>query len=333
MNILITGANGFVGCGLAQHLLDSGHSVTAQVRSLQRFALSSELLSKKELSSHHLRALEADFTDMSGFRQALSGCEALVHCAARVHQVQDRATDPLAAYRLDNRDATLALAQAAAEQGVKRFVFLSSVKVNGDFSQPGQPYSSSDTPKPSDAYGLSKWEAEQGLREIAAKTGMEVVIIRPPLVYGPGVKANFLTMMRWLHRGIPLPLGAIQNQRSFVALPNLVDFITTCVEHPKAANQTFLISDQKDLSTTELLRELGHALGCPARLIPLPQGMLKIGLKAIGKSDIAQRLCEDLAVDASPATGLLGWKPPFTVRQGLQITADHCLQQVAAQAR
>ncbi|TAG27335.1 MAG: SDR family oxidoreductase [Burkholderiales bacterium] len=329
MNLLITGANGFVGTSLVQHLLAGGHGITAQVRSLQRLAWSSELPSKKEPSTQHLQALEADFTDISGFQQTLRGCEALVHCAARVHQVQDNASDPLAAYRRDNRDATLALARLAAQDGVQRFVLLSSVKVNGEFTQHGQPFRAQDA-TPQDPYAISKWEAEQGLLEIAAKTGMEVVIIRPPLVYGPGVKANFLTMMQWLHRGIPLPFGAINNRRSLVALPNLVDFITLCLTHPKAANRTFLISDQQDLSTTQLLRGLGDALHRPARLLPVPQHVLELGLKAVGKGDVAQRLCGSLTVDSSPATELLGWKPPLTVQQGLQLTADHFLKQQAS---
>lgn len=323
MKLLITGANGFVGQALCEHLAAQQNRVTALVRDVKT-------LSIYELTTKNIRRLEADFTDVSGFQNHLAGLDAVIHCAARVHQVNDTSADPLAAYREVNTQATLALANAAAEAGVKRFVFLSSVKVNGEFTQPGQPFRA-DQAAPQDPYGISKWEAEQGLREIAARTGMEVVIIRPPLVYGPSVKANFLTMMRWLHRGIPLPLGAIKNQRSLVALPNLVDFIALCLTHPKAANQTFLISDQDDVSTTDLLRGLGDALHRPARLLPLPQGLLELGLKAIGKGGVAQRLCGDLTVDSSPATELLGWKPPLTVQQGLQFTAEHFLRQQLAQ--
>ncbi len=322
MKLLVTGANGFVGQALCEHLAAQQNRVTALVRDVKT-------LSIYELTTQNIRRLEADFTDVSGFQNHLAGLDAVIHCAARVHQVNDTSADPLAAYREVNTQATLALANAAAEAGVKRFVFLSSVKVNGEFTQPGQPFRA-DQAAPQDPYGISKWEAEQGLREIAARTGMEVVIIRPPLVYGPSVKANFLTMMRWLHRGIPLPLGAIKNQRSLVALPNLVDFIALCLTHPKAANQTFLISDQDDVSTTDLLRGLGDALHRPARLLPLPQGLLKLGLKAIGKGSVAQRLCGDLTVDSSPATELLGWKPPLTVQQGLQFTAEHFRRQQLA---
>jgi nucleoside-diphosphate-sugar epimerase len=318
MKLLITGANGFVGQALCQHLAGLKHQVIAQSRT-------EPSLSKDERFAQYLCRLQADLNQIANEKAHLQGIDAVVHCAARVHQVNDRASDPLAAYRQINTQATLDLAKAAATADVRRFIFLSSVKVNGEFTSPGQPFRA-DQAAPQDPYGISKWEAEQDLLEIAAKTGMEVVIIRPPLVYGPGVKANFLTMMQWLKRGIPLPLGAINNQRSLLALPNLVDFITLCLTHPKAANQTFLISDQQDLSTTQLLRGLGDALHRPARLLPVPQGLLELGLKAMGKGGIARRLCGDLAVDSSPATELLGWKPPITVQQGLQLTADHFLK-------
>jgi nucleoside-diphosphate-sugar epimerase len=318
MKILVTGANGFVGRALCGLLVQRQHSVVGLIRDLKT-------LSINEHTSQYLKGLPANFTDIPSYQSHLEDVDCVIHCAARVHQVHEKAADALAAYRQVNTQATLSLAQAAAQAGIKRFVFLSSVKVNGEFTQPGQPFTAHQS-SPKDAYGISKWEAELGLREIAAKTGMEVVIIRPPLVYGPGVKANFLTMMRWLYRGIPLPLGAIHNQRSLVALPNLVDFIATCATHPNAANQTFLISDQHDVSTTELLLGLGAALKRPARLLPVPQGLLEAGLQMIGKGGMAQRLCGNLTVDASPTTELLGWKPPLTVQQGLQLTADHFLK-------
>jgi nucleoside-diphosphate-sugar epimerase len=325
MKVLVTGANGFVGNALCTHLLERSHHVTALARS-------AKLLSIDEHSAQYLCRLEANFIDILSIKKHLDGQDAVVHCAARVHQVREETSDPLAAYREVNTQATLRLAQAAAYAGVKRFVFLSSVKVNGNFSASGQPFTSTQA-APQDPYGISKWEAELGLRDIAVKTGMEVVIIRPPLVYGPGVKANFLTMMQWLQRGIALPLGAIANQRSLVALPNLVDFISLCLTHPKAANQTFMISDQQDVSTTELLRSLGAALKRPARLLRVPQSWLEAGLKIMGKGAVAQRLCGDLVVDASPATELLGWKPPLTMQQGLQLTADHFLESQAQPRR
>lgn len=318
MKVLITGANGFVGSAVCSALA-AQHK---QVLAVSRAAVAPNLLSFSEHSAQYLYRVDADFGNILSIQRHLQGVDAIVHCAARVHQVRETAADPLAEYRRVNTQATLALAQAAAQAGVKRFIFLSSVKVNGNFSPPGQPYRAEQS-NPQDPYGISKWEAELGLMDIAAKTRMEVVIIRPPLVYGAGVKANFLAMMQWLQRGVPLPLGAISNQRSLVALANLVDFIALCLTHPKAANQTFMISDQQDVSTTELLRGLGEALGRPARLVPMPQKLLQISLQAIGKGGVAQRLLGDLAVDASPASQQLGWKPPLTVQQGLQLAADH----------
>jgi nucleoside-diphosphate-sugar epimerase len=322
MKLLVTGANGFVGSALCAHLAQQGHDVAALMRSSAQQLLSKVEQTNKEISRPSL--VFGDFFDMPAMQRLLQGTQALVHSAARVHQVRESVADPLAAYRAINTDGTLKLAQAAALAGVRRFVFLSSVKVNGEFTAPGQPFVASQA-APQDAYGISKWEAELGLHRIAQETGLEVVIIRPPLVYGPGVKANFLSMMRWLQRGIPLPLGAIHNQRSLVALPNLLNLIETCLTHPAAAGQTFMASDQRDLSTTQLLRLLGDALGKPARLLPIPQSMLEGSLKLIGKAGIAQRLCGSLAVDAEPATQLLGWKPVVTVEQGLQATAEHFL--------
>jgi nucleoside-diphosphate-sugar epimerase len=197
-------------------------------------------------------------------------------------------------------------------------VFISSVKVNGEHTEFGHAFSETDAPNPQDAYGLSKYEAEQGLRQMAAETGMELVIIRPPLVYGPGVKANFAALMRAVQRGWPLPLGAIHNQRSLVALDNLVDFIITCITHPQAANQTFLVSDGQDLSTTELVRGMARAAGVPARLLPVPAWLLQAGAGLLGKGDAVQRLCGNLQVDISKARQLLGWVPPVSVEDGLR---------------
>ena len=245
----------------------------------------------------------------------------MVHTAARVHLLRDGAADPLAAFRRVNVQGTLDLAQQAAAAGVRRLVFISSVKVHGETTALGTPYFADDAPAPRDAYGSSKMEAEDGLRSIAATSGMEVVIIRPPLVYGPGVKANFQVMLRWLSRGMPLPLGAIHNQRSLVALDNLVDLIVTCTHHPAAANQTFLVSDGEDMSTTQLLRRLGQAMGRPARLIPVPPALLKAGAAMLGKPGLAQRLCGSLQVDITKTRQLLGWSPPISVDEGLRRAA------------
>jgi nucleoside-diphosphate-sugar epimerase len=232
--------------------------------------------------------------------------------------MRDTEADPLTAFCSVNVDGTLKLARQAAAAGVKRFVFISSVKVNGESTLPGRPFTADDIPAPLDPYAVSKMEAEQGLRQIAVETGMAVVIIRSPLVYGPGVKANFASLMRAVQRGWPLPLGAVNNQRSLVALDNLVDFIVTCTTHPQAANQTFLVSDGQDLSTTELVRGMALAAGVPARLLPVPVWALQAGASLLGKGDAVHRLCGNLQVDISKARSLLGWVPPVSVEEGLR---------------
>ena len=251
----------------------------------------------------------------------------VIHLAARVHVMSYASKSPLEEYRKVNVRGTLNMAQRAASAGVKRFIYLSSIKVNGEETAPGMPFTAEDNPAPIDYYAISKYEAETGLRKLAHETGMDVVIIRPPLVYGPGVKANFLRMMQLLRRGMPLPFGAINNVRSLVALENLVDFIILCIEHPAAANQIFLVSDGEDLSTTELLRRLAKALGIPARLLPLPTIVLKIGAMLIRKSSIARRLCGSLQVDISKSRELLGWSPPCSVDIALQNVANDYLAQ------
>jgi UDP-glucose 4-epimerase len=243
--------------------------------------------------------------------------DAVIHLAARVHVMKDTALDPLAEFRRVNVHGTLNLTRQAAATGVKRFVYVSSVKVNGESTLAGQAFTETAEPNPQDAYGVSKHEAEHGLREIASQSGMEVVVIRPPLVYGAGVKANFAALMRAVQRGWPLPLGAVHNQRSLVALDNLVDFIVTCTTHPQAANQTFLVSDGHDLATPELVRGLARAAGVPARLLPVPVWVLQAGATLLGKGDAVRRLCGNLQVDISKARELLGWVPPLSVDEGL----------------
>lgn len=260
-------------------------------------------------------SLESDH----GWSELLLGVDTVIHTAARVHVMTDRASDPLDAFRLVNVKGTLRLARQAASLGVRRFVFISSVKVNGEESGPGNAFTFSDGPLPQDAYGISKAEAEAGLKAISVETGMESVIIRPPLVYGPGVKGNFAAMMRAVARGLPLPFGAVtDNRRSLVGLDNLVDLIVTCIDHPAAANQTFMVSDGEDLSTADLLRRLGAAMEKPARLLNIPPALLGAAAAMIGKRAVAQRLLGNLQVDISHTCRTLGWKPPVSVDEGLR---------------
>ncbi len=320
MRILVSGSNGFIGAALCKELIRGRHSLVYTVR-------------KSTGSETGFVSGQIDGSTL--WSAALSGCNTVVHLAARVHVLRDTVRDSLAAFRQVNVDGTLNLARQAAASGVRRFIYLSSIKVNGEATEsfcshlyPDRKRScfrEDDNIDPQDKYALSKWEAEQGLLRIAQETDMEIVIIRPPLVYGPGVKANFLTMMQWLHKGVPLPLGAIQNKRSLVALDNLVDLIVTCLDHPAAANQVFLAGDGEDLSTPDLLRRLGSALGKPARLLPVPVSLLKVGAAILGRRDIAQRLCESLQVDISKARNVLGWKPPISVDEGLRRTAQSFL--------
>lgn len=271
-----------------------------------------------------------EFSELSigqSWEEGLVDKHVVIHSAARVHVMNDQSADPLAEFRKVNVDGTLHLARQAAAAGVRRFIFISSIKVNGEGTVLGKPYTAMDTPSPQDPYGISKMEAERGLREIAQQTGMEVVIIRPVLVYGPGVKANFRSMMNWLNKGVPLPLGSIHNKRSLVSLDNLVDLIVTCIDHPAAANQTFLVSDGDDLSTTEMLRRMGQALGKRARLIPVPAWCLETGAALLGKRAVAQRLCGSLQVDISHTCDTLGWTPPVSVDDGFRAAASAFLNE------
>jgi nucleoside-diphosphate-sugar epimerase len=319
MNILITGASGFIGQALCRELLHNNKTsiifVTSRSPRLENnFPYPIEPVAITSLS------------DLNQRQDILARVDCIIHLAARVHQMKDTAADPLAAFRAINTEATLNLARQAAQHGVKRFIYLSSIKVNGEKTTPGCPFTADDTPAPQDPYGISKAEAEIQIRELSAETGLEVVIIRPPLVYGPGVKANFLSMMRWLDKGFPLPLGAIHNRRSLVALPNLVDLIINCLTHPAAANQTFLVSDNEDLSTTDLLRRMSNALGKPAWLLPIPVQWLECTASLLGKKAVAQRLCSSLQLDIHKTQTLLNWTPPISVDEALQYTARHFRQ-------
>ena len=240
-----------------------------------------------------------------------------MHCAARAHIMRDEALDPLAEYRRVNVDGTLALARQAAAAGVKRFVFISSIGVNGGQTF-GKPFTEEDTPQPEEPYALSKWEAEQALQTLAADSDMELVVIRPPLVYGSNAPGNFGRLINAVRRGMWLPLGAVHNRRTLVALDNLVDLILLCSHHPAAAGQIFLAGDGEDLSTTQLLRGLGDAMGRSARLLPIPVAFMALGAGLLGKKGLVNKICGDLQVDITKARDLLGWNPPLTVAQGLQ---------------
>lgn len=311
--LLVTGSSGFVGRHLIQQLQGS---TDLQVRALVRRL--------PDVSASDVEyVVLPDFSAVSPEHPAVQGVDVVVHLASRVHVMNDTEVDPLAAFRQVNVGHTLALARSAASAGARRFVFVSSVKVNGEQTAPGRPFRETDPSAPVDPYGISKMEAEEALKALALETGLEVVIVRPVLVYGPGVKANFESMMKWLVKRVPLPFGAISNQRSLVALDNLVSLILTCTTHPAASNQTFLASDGDDVSTTELLRKLATALDAPARLIPVPQWVLACGATLLGKKALSQRLCGSLQVDITKAREVLGWHPPLTLEQGLEVTAQH----------
>ena len=308
-NFLITGANGFIGKVLIKRLSQDGHLVSALVRKKIEVPYSNETF------------LIPSINAKTNWAELLKDRDVVIHLLARVHIMNDKASDPLMEFRKINVDVTIALAKEAARQGIKRFVFLSSVKVNGE-STSDHPFSETNLAHPQDAYAISKWEAEEALRQISKETGMEIVIIRSPLVYGPNVKANFLKMMQYVKQGIPLPLGSIQNKRSLIGIDNLVDFITTTISHPKAANQTFLISDDEDISTTNLLRRIGECMEKPARLIPVSPKILSFLFKIIGRQDFGERLLGSLEIDITKAKKLLAWSPPLTLNEGLRATVN-----------
>lgn len=309
-NILITGANGFIGKAVIKRLLaDRNEHVRAAVRTTrQAFSEVIEVCEGMDLSKN------LDWT------QALQNIDVVVHCGARVHVMHDTSADPLSDFRKINTEGTLNLARQAQAAGVKRFIFLSSLGVNGE-STTGAPFKADDTPHPHSPYTQSKLEAETGLTELARGGRMSVVTIRPPLVYGPNAPGNFGSLMRAVNKRLPLPLGSIANKRSFVFLDNLVDMIICCALHPNAANQTFLVSDDEDLSTTQLLRKIGNALGKPTLLLPVPTFMLHAAARGLGKAKVAQQLLGSLQVDIEKTKTLLDWKPPVSVDDALRKTA------------
>jgi nucleoside-diphosphate-sugar epimerase len=313
--MLVTGATGFIGKAVVEAVVGAGQSVTAAVR----HRAPSGAGAKHAPDGLQLQAV-GDINSQTDWQLALKGVQTVVHCAARAHVMREQAVDALAAYREVNVAGTLQMAQQAAAAGVLRMVFVSSIKVNGDATAAGKSFTEADEPAPEDAYGQSKYEAEKALLALAAQTGMEVVIIRPPLVYGPGVKGNFAVMAKALQRGLPLPLGAVHNQRSLVALDNLVSLVLLCSDRalsPLAANQVFVVADGEDVSTSTLLRKVAQAAGRPGCLLPVPASWLRTGASLLGKRAVADRLVGNLKVDATKARTLLGWQPVVTMDEQL----------------
>ncbi len=306
MNILLTGASGVVGSALLAKL--SAYNV--------------RILGRKELLDSKYEFFYGSLSDENDFNCALKGVDIVIHCAAQVHLLDDISENPLSTYRKINTFGTNNLARQAAKAGVKRFIFISTIKVNGEYSLPGKPFCTTDKIMPSDPYSLSKAEAEASLRNISLETGMEVVIIRPPLVYGGNVKGNFLSLMMLADTGIPLPFGSINNRRSMIYVENLVDFIIKCIKHPAAANQVFLVSDDKTLSLSDLFRMIRSSLGRPCRLFPFSSNFIRMTGTVTFKTKIIDRLIRDLQIDYSKAEKLLGWSPPFSVKNGIDATVS-----------
>lgn len=307
--ILVTGGSGFVGSALCAALMQRQIPFISCVRR------------KTSLGQFEIGSMTAS-TDWTS---PLQRCEAVIHLAARVHVMNDTVPDPMKAYRELNVDATLNLAAQAAASGVKRFVFVSSIKVNGEATF-DQPFTASDDPRPVDPYGKSKLEAEQALHELSRRTGLEVVIVRPPLVYGPGVGANFLKLIKLVKLGLPLPFGRVKNRRSMVAIDNLVDLLILCTVHPEAANRTFLASDGNDLSTADLVMNIGHAMSKRPVLLPVPVLLISTLSRAAGKSDLASRIFGSLQVDISHTREFLGWRPAVSTEEAIGRTVSHFLK-------
>lgn len=313
--ILVTGSSGFLGTALVEQLagMPDTHIVAVSRRATAH--------PTPNVTTAAITTLNTD----TQWGPVLQDVDTVVHTAARVHVMHDTAADPLALYREVNTLGTLELAQQAASAGVRRFIFISTIKVNGEATARGQCFSADDTPAPNDPYAISKHEAEQGLLALAKSSAMEVVIIRPVLVYGPGVKANFLHLMRTLHNRVPLPLGAVKNARSLVSLDNLIDLIRVCIDHPAAANEIFLVSDGEDLSTRDLASLLKTHLPGSSWLIPVPESLIMLGATLLGRKSAAERVLGSLRVDISKTRERLQWQPPVSVEDGLKKTVEHFL--------
>jgi UDP-glucose 4-epimerase len=313
LTILVTGATGFVGQIVVDTLQKKNIAVKAVVRNNRCHFKNSEIITS--------------INNTTDFKHALNDCSTAIHCAGRVHVMDDSSSNPLEEFREVNTYGTLNLAQQAADAGVKRFIFISSIKVNGESTELGFPFKPDEDFIPTDPYGLSKYEAEVGLRKIANETGMEIVIIRPPLVYGPGVKANFASLLNLASKGLPLPFACFdKNRRSMVSVDNLVDLIVTCIDHPKAANQVFLVSDDEDLSTAQLISRLSRACNKSGFLLPIPVFLFKVVARVFGKKDVIERLSGSLCVDISKTKDVLSWSPPQSVDDGFKLTAEAFLK-------
>jgi nucleoside-diphosphate-sugar epimerase len=317
IRVLVTGANGFVGTVLTTNLAKNPlYNLRISVRDSR---------SIDQAENVQIFTIP-DINKNTNWISALTNCDVIIHTAARVHVMVDHAADPLQEFRRVNVEGTLNLAKQAVAAGVKRFIFISSIKVNGEETSDCNPFYPNIFATPEDPYAISKYEAETQLRDLGKETGMEIVIIRPPLVYGPGVKGNFERMISWLKKGYPLPLGSIHNKRSFVSITNLVDLIIRCIDHLNAANQVFLVSDGEDISTTDLLKNLGKALASPVRLLPIPAWMLIGAGTLLGKKKVFQRLCGSLQVDISKTCELLDWKPVIGLEDALAETAQYYIE-------
>lgn len=311
--VLLTGATGFIGGQLVKRLMqDSDVSLRLAIRT-----------AGEQFRDPRMTVFSpVDLSNNSDWSLMLQGCDVVIHTAARAHVMKETVKDPLSEFRKINTEATLNLAGQAAQQGVKRFIFISSIGVNGNTTTQSQLFSADDLPNPSNPYAISKYEAEQGLQHLAKESNMEIVIIRPPLVYGASAKGNFHRLIQWLKKGIPLPLGAINNKRSFVSIDNLLSLILTCIEHPAAANQIFLVSDGEDISTTVLLKKMSQLMNQPARLLPVPQSLLSLAANLLGRKDDLQRLCGSLQVDISKTREMLGWKPEVSMEETLRLIVE-----------
>jgi len=312
--VLVTGADGFVGRYVCRKLIASGFIPQAGVRTLQLWPELQRLV--PGLTEH---SLLGDLSANPELRGPLAGVSVVVHLAARVHVMRESVGDPLQEYRRVNVDGTKSIALAAVAAGVRRFIFVSTVKVHGE-STSERPFREDMAPIPKDAYAVSKWEAEETLRSLASETGLEVVIVRPPLVYGPGVRGNFLRLIKLVDRALPLPWPKRENCRSLLGADNLADFLVRCVDHSKAAGQSFLVKDSEDISTRELITRLARLMARPTRLVPVPEALIRLAAKLTFKEEAANRVLDSLVIDSRHAQQDLQWVPPVPLDDGLAAT-------------